>query len=510
MIIKSDYIYNLSQKFNKVVSENYNEIAIEYPNNESYTFGYIDNLSNKISNFLLNEGFKTGDIIAIINEKSIFSYSLMIACIKTGIIYCNIDKDSPIERIEKIFKNCFPKIIFVDFNIKNPFSKISNKYNFLFFDKIENKIEKQSDNFKIIPLESNSPVYIMFTSGSTGFPKGAVMSHHNLINFIQWSKSTYQIDNSDILTNLNPIYFDNSVFDFYSSVFNGAKLLSISHQLVKNPSELIRVVNLKKCTIWFSVPSLLVYLLNMKTLKKTDLKNIRSFIFGGEGFPKNKLSELFDLYGSNSNLYNVYGPTECTCICSSYKITSRDFENMEELAPLGFISSNFDYEILSDDNPNYGELCLKGPCVGLGYYNDIDRSNQSFIQNQKSLWRETMYKTGDIVEKDQMGRLHFKGRIDNQIKHMGYRIELEEIEAAFNSLKYVLECVVIYKKISSNLGFILAIISIDIDKSKKEIFNELDKKLPKYMMPKEIIFVDNLMKNQNGKIDRNHLIKSYG
>tara|TARA_Y100001958_G_C21246987_1_gene577862 strand:+ start:4145 stop:5677 length:1533 start_codon:yes stop_codon:yes gene_type:complete len=506
----SNYVYNLSQKFNKIVLENSNKVAIEYPNNESFTFGEIDILSNKLSNYLINKGLKTGDVIAIINEKSIFSYSLMIACIKTGIIYCNIDRDSPIERTKRIFNNCLPKIIFVDQNIKNPFPKLNKKYNFLFIDKIQNKIEKESNYFKIKSIDGNSPVYIMFTSGSTGFPKGAVMSNNNLINFIYWGKDTYQIQKTDILTNLNPIYFDNSVFDFYISIFNGARLLSISHQLVKNPTELIRVVNLKKCTIWFSVPSLLVYLLNMKILKKTYFKSIRSFIFGGEGFPKRKLKELFVLYGTNSNLYNVYGPTECTCICSSYKITSADFENMNELAPLGFISSNFDYEILSNNNQNYGELSLRGPCVGLGYYNDIDRTNHSFIQNPKSLWKDIMYKTGDIVEKDKNGILHFKGRIDNQIKHMGYRIELEEIEAAFYNLKYVLECGVIYKKINSDLGYILAVISISYDKSKEEILDELDKNLPKYMIPKEIILVDKLIKNQNGKIDRNYLKKVYG
>ena len=271
--------------------------------------------------------------------------------------------------------------------------------------------------------------------GSTGFPKGALMSHNNLLNFIQWGKETFQVTGEDIFTNANPIYFDNSVFDFYTSIFNGATLVPLSHDLVKNAAQLVKAINASDCTIWFSVPSLLVYLLTTKSLSKNDFKTIKRISFGGEGFPKNKLKELYDMFGDRIVLYNVYGPTECTCICSSYIISDSDFENMSELAPLGNIANNFGYEILPLDssNPNLGELTLIGPCVGLGYYNDPARTALSFVQNSKSHFNQLMYKTGDIVQKASNGHLHFKGRVDNQVKHMGYRIELEEIEAA---LKY--------------------------------------------------------------------------
>jgi D-alanine--poly(phosphoribitol) ligase subunit 1 len=184
---------------------------------------------------------------------------------------------------------------------------------------------------------------------------------------------------------------------------------------------------------------------------------------------------------------------------------------MNELSPLGKLSPNFNFEILPIDegNSNVGELCLYGPCVGLGYYNDIERSNTSFVQNPIKKYREIMYKTGDLVELGTDGNLYFKGRVDNQIKHMGYRIELEEIEAALSSLSYINECVVVYHRINTELGFIRAIVSVNEDTNKEKINEDLKLKIPPYMIPKEVSFLSELPKNQNGKIDRNQIKLNY-
>ncbi|MGE0590826.1 MAG: AMP-binding protein, partial [Cyclobacteriaceae bacterium] len=371
----------------------------------------------------------------------------------------------------------------------------------------------KSENFNNGPfIDQNfhgmSPAYIMFTSGSTGFPKGAVISHSNLLHFIEWGRDTFDVVPSDVFTNANPIYFDNSVFDFYVSIFNGATLVPISHSLVKKPRELVEAINASRCTIWFSVPSLLVYLLTTKVLKGTDFQNISRISFGGEGFPKNKLKQLFGLFGHRVTLINVYGPTECTCICSSYKITENDFVSMNELAPLGFMAPNFGYELIpvSDGTPSLGELALTGPCVGLGYYNDPERTMKSFVQNPNVPYNQIMYKTGDLVERMPNGYIHFRGRIDNQVKHMGYRIELEEIEAAFSTLSYVDEVGVIYEKISDELGQIKAFLCINIPNvDEMTISDDIRQIVPAYMVPRRIVVLDRLPKNQNGKIDRRQL-----
>jgi D-alanine--poly(phosphoribitol) ligase subunit 1 len=252
----------------------------------------------------------------------------------------------------------------------------------------------------------------------------------------------------------------------------------------------------------------LVYLLTTKVLKETDFPTVTRISFGGEGFPKNKLKQLFDLFGHRMTLFNVYGPTECTCICSSYKITDADFNTMNELAPLGLMAPNFGYEIipLSEENSSLGELALIGPCVGLGYYNDPERTIKSFVQNPKVSFNQIMYKTGDLVERMANGYLHFRGRADNQVKHMGYRIELEEIEAAFSTLSYVDEVGVIYEKINAELGQIKAYISINKPGlNEMDISDDIKKMVPSYMVPRKIIILERLPKNQNGKIDRKQL-----
>jgi len=181
---------------------------------------------------------------------------------------------------------------------------------------------------------------------------------------------------------------------------------------------------------------------------------------------------------------------------------------MNELAPLGIIASNFGYEIIPIDetDPNLGELALTGPCTGLGYYNDPERTFKSFVQNPKVKFFQIMYKTGDLVEKDKEGYIYFKGRVDNQIKHLGYRIELEEVEAAFSSLPYIDEVGVIYEKVSAELGQIKAFVSVaELGKDKQAILGDIKKLLPPYMVPRIVQVLDVLPKNANGKIDRKKL-----
>ncbi len=515
-MIQTNYHYNLGLKFYDVAEVHRDRNALKYPNGQSFTYRDINCLSNQLASYLLQQNIGKGSLVAIFNEKSLYAYSLMLACLKIGAIYTNLDTSSPWARLHKILDTCQPNIIFIDQQIEELSANIQQHYSvtsciFLCSLDFQQKInELSADNLSLThDINGSNPAYIMFTSGSTGFPKGAVMSHNNVLNFIQWGKHTFDVTEEDIFTNANPVYFDNSVFDYYVSLFNGATLVPIVHELAKSPKQLVEAINQSLCTVWFSVPSLLVYLLTTKALTKNDFATVRRISFGGEGFPKNKLKQLYDLFGDRMTLYNVYGPTECTCICSSYIINESDFEIMNELAPLGFIAPNFGYYIIPLDasNPNLGELALTGPCVGLGYYNDFQRTDASFIQNPESRYRQIMYKTGDLVERANNGYLHFKGRVDNQVKHMGYRIELEEIEAAFSSLSYINEVGVIYEKINAELGQIKAFVSLaDSKKDDKTILADIRQMLPPYMIPRIVAILPVLPKNSNGKIDRKKLV----
>ena len=347
------YNYNLGLYFYTIASSFSDNVALSYLDKKNYSYSELNSISNQIARLLISKKIKKNQVVALLNNKSVTAYASMIACLKLGIIYTNLDYSSPWERIKKILSTCIPVIILDDGTQSELAGHIKKNSSVDVLNICSDEFDKTISSFEKSDLEETKnitgadPAYIMFTSGSTGFPKGAVMSHSNVINFIQWGQNTFNITPSDIFTNANPIYFDNSVFDFYTSLFSGAALVPISSETAREPKSLVKAVNDSGCTIWFSVPSLLVYLLTTKALSSDDFKSIKRIIFGGEGFSKTKLKQLFDLYSGRIALYNVYGPTECTCICSSYIVTEKDFDKMNELAPLGYLAPNFSYCIAS-------------------------------------------------------------------------------------------------------------------------------------------------------------------
>jgi len=299
------------------------------------------------------------------------------------------------------------------------------------------------------------------------------------------------------------------------SFFSGACLLPLSRSELKDPGNVVRHLDQYRATIWFSVPSMLVYLLNLHVLNSDNLKTIRNIIFGGEGFPKNKLKELYDLYRNRIQLVNVYGPTECTCICSSFLISDRDFDtqNMTMLAPLGEIIPNFYYLILDENKipiqkGGVGELYLGGQHVASGYFRSEGETTPAFIQNPLNPnFRDIIYKTGDLVRLDSVdNNLYFSGRKDRQIKFMGYRIELDEIETALNEIDAIRECAIIFGK-KNGYQEITAIVCSSM--KKQAIKLDLKEKIPEFMIPRKIIYKESLPKNENGKIDRKQLSEEH-
>ncbi|MBD01339.1 MAG: hypothetical protein CL841_08475 [Crocinitomicaceae bacterium] len=502
------YYHNLSQKFNKVVESNFNNQALRFEKNE-ITYGVLNQKSKSYAELLFNLGFKKGDVLCIVNRKKYEAYGMMIACLKSGIAYVNLDEDNPLIRTKKIIDRCVPKGIFEDSN--SSIFKIFCSENGILHLNTElaftNESKPKPNN--ISSVDGNTIAYIMFTSGSTGEPKGVAVTHQNLLHFTEWIGKRYNITSEDNFANLSPMYFDNSVFDFYGALFNGASLSAIPKNKMANPKELVQFVDNMKCTIWFSVPSLLIFLINMKVLSNEVLQSIRVFTFGGEGFPKSNLKKLYDIYNKTANIINVYGPTEGTCICSSYDISENDFVDMTELPSLGIINPNFSYEINTSESVDgdVGELIIIGPNVAAGYYNLPDKTEKVFGTYQNGAhYLNRYYKTGDLV-KELEGLLYFKGRKDNQIKHMGYRIELEEIENAMSTIPYVKESAVVYRRLNDSYGKIIAYIVSEFEDNVNEIKEELKNKIPHYMIPSKIKFLNILPKNANGKIDRKKLIE---
>ena len=500
---------NLGQAFERVSKARASHTALSYADGTRTTYAELGERVERIAAGLLQRGLKARDVVALFNHKSVDGIAAILACTKLGLLYTNIDPASPPDRCVRILDRCMPSIILVDGPSVDAVRTISGAHAEKLVTLKDVANAKAAGTLTRNDITGSDGAYIMFTSGSTGFPKGAVITHQNALNFIAWGRHTIGITEADTLTNVNPIYFDNSVFDLYVALYNGATLCPFTTDQVKDARALVKSVEALNCTMWFSVPSMLVYLLTMRAIDKVSMPAMKRIMFGGEGFPKAKLKELHTLLGDRVKLINVYGPTECTCICSAYDITEKDFAEMDELAPLGHLSPDFYFHIdpLEASDPMLGELLLGGPNVGSGYYNDPERTAKAFVQDPTTPhYRKIMYRTGDLVRLGDDGLLRFKGRVDNQIKHMGYRIELEEVEAAFSALPAVQEVGVIYKPAAAGAGSILAYVHAHEGVTAESLAKDITASLPVYMRPRTI-FVrhEALPKNANGKIDRQAL-----
>jgi D-alanine--poly(phosphoribitol) ligase subunit 1 len=509
------YPHNLPARFREVVGQFPDRKALIWSETSAVTFAELDRLSDRVALFLQKQGVTRGDPICIRLDKCTLSYSLIIACLKLGAPYFVVDPANPAERAAHIISKCKPRVVF---SAKESPMEIAGPAVFVIDREDEFRILQDEPNGPIQPcydITGADPAYIMFTSGSTGFPKGAVMSHANVMNFIAWSRAQFAVTPDDVFTNVNPLYFDNSVFDLYASLFNGAALVPFDTATIKDPYRVLQRIDEQRCTIYFSVPSLLIYFQTLKLITPRVFTSIRTIIFGGEGYPKPRLKELFDCFHPRLALVNVYGPTECTCICSAYDITSDDFRDLDGYPPLGSLIPNFSHAILNERDQSVargesGELYLSGPCVGLGYFNDPELTRKAFTQNPlNSSYDERVYRTGDLVRLSaEDGKIYFAGRKDSQIKHQGYRIELGEIEHALGRVPGVDEAVALHSN-RGGISLIVAVVASRSGLAAEVIRKEAARFLPAYMVPGRVDVTDQLPKNANGKIDRNLLKTRY-
>jgi D-alanine--poly(phosphoribitol) ligase subunit 1 len=515
------YRFTAGQEFEAVASAHPSRLALRLPD-RSVTYAELDAASNRVARQLRKRGVGQRDVIAIAHTKTVECYAAMLASLKLGSIYCNIDETNPTERLARIFSTCQPRLVVgvgvgVGEGLSDGVRGAASSSGAGLLDFAEQDVRNEHLDTSPTPLATDGltgadPAYIMYTSGSTGTPKGATMTHANVLNFAAWARQRFAITPDDVLTNVNPMYFDNSVFDFYASLLNGAAMAPVPRAFTADAPRLVQAVDKAGCTIWFSVPSMLIYLMSMKVLNADSFARIRSIVFGGEGYPKPELRRLHRLFGSRASLVNVYGPTECTCICSARAIEPEDLADDAGFAPLGPVADNFGFIVFDEDEQavgagGVGELWLSGPQVGLGYYNDPDRTSASFPSNPLNLaWSERCYRTGDIVRVGADGRcLSFVGRHDNQIKHMGYRIELEEIEAALQRVPGVVQAAVVYKAGSRGFKHIVAYVSGDSLPDEDGLRQSLRNTLPSYMVPQRFNLMEELPRNANGKIDRRSL-----
>ena len=400
-----------------------------------------------------------------------------------------------------------PKILFGTIEAVNPFGEV------LLLAKGSEEAwlagsEPMRDDALPSPVTGTDPAYVMFTSGSTGEPKGAVIPHQGVLSLMKWARDMLNVSPKQRVTAINPLHFDNSVFDIYGGLLNGAALVPVETSEITNPATWVRAIRTAKASVMFAVPTLFLILDELGLLTPKTLPDIRTFQFGGEGYPIGKLREFHARFAGAARLINVYGPTETSCICSSLEITAEILTAPDrEFPPLGAMHPDFTYAVLDDDgNPvprgDAGELWIGGPCVGLGYYANAEETAARFRQDPtQDRYRAVYYRSGDRVREDGRGWLWFHGRVDNQVKIRGHRIELEEIDLAVQSVPDVRRAVAVVRR-GPDGDEIAVAYAADRAIGADEILARCGQKLPAYMRPAEVVQLGELPRNANGKVDR--------
>ena len=448
--------------------------------------------------------------VVILAEKSAVTLAAMFGVVYAGCFYVMVDPKQPIERLCEIFHTLLPEIIIIPAENEALLEQTGyGECKCL----LKDIMKEQIDERKLLAVRkactADDRLYGIFTSGSTGVPKGIVVSHKSVINFITHFIHTFRFTETDVIGNQAPFDFDVSVKDIYSAITTGATLVLVPKRLFALPPKLLDYLCDKKVTVMVWAVSALCLISSLKGLKYKIPEDARLIMFSGEVMPVKQM-RLWQQALPQTEFVNLYGPSEITCNCTWYPV-QREFQD-GEVIPAGKAFNGRTVFLLDDTGAEItepgktGEICVAGESLADGYYHNEEETARRFVQGIIASTGETAryYKTGDLGYYGEDENLYFAGRKDFQIKHMGHRIELEEIERAFEKLDGVSRCCCLFdKKRNKLLGFYTG------DSEEKEVHQELKRYLPVYMIPAKIRKIDKMPLNKNGKIDRKYLAEEW-
>ncbi len=468
---------------------------------KSVTYKGILEISKALGSALLKE-VSQKEPVGVFMEKGIDALASFFGTVYAGAFYSLLNPGLPESRLNQICDTLKLKVIITDSEHYDQAAASFSDIRILKIDELKTaSVDEAGLQAVRDKMVDTNPLYVNFTSGSTGVPKGIVVAHRSVVDFIECFTDIFDITGDDIIANQAPFDFDVSVKDIYSAIKVGATLVIVPKELFSAPVKLVDYLCDNNITTMIWAVSALCLISTFHGWDYRHPEHLKKVLFSGETMPYKHLMEWLKSV-PDAMYVNLYGPTEITCNCT-YHILDRD-RNYENGIPIGKAFPNEDVFLIDSEGncvkePGAtGEIVVRGTALALGYYNMPEQSAARFVQNPcNTMYPELVYKTGDIGSFNEAGEFMFHGRVDNQIKHLGHRIELEEIEHAIGLVDGVERCFCVYDEKKSRLkAYYVGTIE------KKDLHQELSSKLPVFMVPGYIRQIENIYLTKNGKTDR--------
>ncbi len=474
---------------------------------DGYTFRQVDQCSRAMGSALIGMGLCKEPVVVFMDRHP-SAVAAFMGALQAGCYYVPIDQEMPRIRIDLILENLHPRAIVCDeTTIETAKTFTFDGELYLFQDLIRTSVNEEALARVRANTLDTDPIYVFFTSGSTGIPKGVAGSHRALINYIEQLSKVLDINEDSVLANQTPLYFDASMKDIYPTLKFGATTYIVPKSIFKFPVKVLEFLEEHRINTLNWVVSALTMLSAFGALQEAPPTHLKTVSFVGEVFPVKQFN-IWKKTLPQVRFTNLYGPTECTGVCCYYHV-EREF-GPDEAIPIGRPFGNCEILLLNDQNQpaapgEQGEICVRGTCLSLGYINDPERTAAAFVQNPlNTAYPERIYRTGDIGRYNGDGDLVFVSRKDFQIKHMGHRIELGEIEANVNIIDAIKSAGCIYD--TEKRKIVLFYVG---DISEKDLMQDLKQKLQRYMLPNTIRQLEAMPLTATGKINRVLLKENY-